>query len=337
MNKQIQDMVMVCNTCQTYQNTQTREPMIPHEIVKRPWHKVACDLFHLYGEQYLLVVDYYSKFFELGIPTIVMSDNGPEFSSIKFREFSVNWEFKHIKSSPRYPQSNGLVERYIQTVKNTLRKSMMDKKDPFLALLDLRNTPIDGKHSPANVLMNRHLRDLLPRQLNSKPFRKRIFDQFLENSTNVQKTYYDKKSKSLKVLKVGDRVRVQINPKVNKWHKASIIRIAGFRSYMIELERGGTLIRNRRFIRKCKNNANSYQTTTRESKTSENKTDFSNYRVIRVGPNINRFPDVLENREEALGEAGDRNNVSNSQGDLSKSRSGRVVKTPALYKDFVMM
>ncbi|KAH1028124.1 hypothetical protein HUJ05_001516 [Dendroctonus ponderosae] len=54
-------------------------------------------------------------------------------------------------------------------------------------------------------------------------------------------------------------------------------------------------------------------------------------------PNINRFPDVLENREEALGEAGDRNNVSNSQGDLSKSRSGRVVKTPALYKDFVMM
>ncbi|ERL87118.1 hypothetical protein D910_04518, partial [Dendroctonus ponderosae] len=168
MNKQIQDMVMVCNTCQTYQNTQTREPMIPHEIVKRPWHKVACDLFHLYGEQYLLVVDYYSKFFELvnlhrdlsseniisvlkdGIPTIVMSDNGPEFSSIKFREFSVNWEFKHIKSSPRYPQSNGLVERYIQTVKNTLRKSMMDKKDPFLALLDLRNTPIDGKHSPAN-------------------------------------------------------------------------------------------------------------------------------------------------------------------------------------------
>ncbi|ENN80638.1 hypothetical protein YQE_02941, partial [Dendroctonus ponderosae] len=64
MNKQIQDMVMVCNTCQTYQNTQTREPMIPHEIVKRPWHKVACDLFHLYGEQYLLVVDYYSKFFE---------------------------------------------------------------------------------------------------------------------------------------------------------------------------------------------------------------------------------------------------------------------------------
>ena len=42
-----------------------------------------------------------------------MSDNGPQFSCGEFREFAQRWDFEHVTSSPRYPQSNGQVERAI--------------------------------------------------------------------------------------------------------------------------------------------------------------------------------------------------------------------------------
>ena len=38
---------------------------MPHAAPDRPWAKVGADLFELQGQHYLLLVDYYSKFFEL--------------------------------------------------------------------------------------------------------------------------------------------------------------------------------------------------------------------------------------------------------------------------------
>ncbi|KAL3265808.1 hypothetical protein HHI36_010006, partial [Cryptolaemus montrouzieri] len=54
------------------------------------------------------------------------------------------------------------IERLIQTVKSTLKKCYLDKKDLYLALLDLRNIPVDCDNSPANILMPRNLRTLFP-------------------------------------------------------------------------------------------------------------------------------------------------------------------------------
>ena len=45
--------------------------------------------------------------------------------------------------SPRYPQSNGLAEKTAQTIKLLLKKCKEAGDDPYLALLDLRNTPRD--------------------------------------------------------------------------------------------------------------------------------------------------------------------------------------------------
>ena len=97
-----------------------------------------------------------------GIPEEVISDNGPQFASALFEKFSKDFEFKNTTSSPRYP-SNELAERTVQTIKSILKKSLQDKSDPNLALLDLRNTPIDGiGESPAQLLMGRRTRMLLP-------------------------------------------------------------------------------------------------------------------------------------------------------------------------------
>ena len=54
-----------------------------------------------------------------------------------------------------YPQSNGFVERYVQTVKHTLKK-VEHRSDVQMALLVLRATPIDSHlPSPAELLYGR--------------------------------------------------------------------------------------------------------------------------------------------------------------------------------------
>ena len=154
------------------------------EIPDLPWEAVGTDLFHWNGNNYLIIVDYLSKYFEIaklektkstcvithmksifarhGIPKIVRSDCGPQYTSGEFRKFSEEWGFAHQKSSPNYQQSNGLAERFVQTAKRILTKSQKEGKDPYLSILAYRNTPIENIGSPAQILMNRRHRSTLP-------------------------------------------------------------------------------------------------------------------------------------------------------------------------------
>ena len=85
---------------------------------------------------------------------MLRSDNGPQFDSDVMAAFASEYEFAHITSSPRYPQSNGLVERSIKTIKNLLKKA----DDPFLSLLVYRTSPLQWcGYSPSELLMGRRL------------------------------------------------------------------------------------------------------------------------------------------------------------------------------------
>ena len=42
-------------------------------------------------------------------------DNGPQFISHAFKQFTRNNGVKHIKTLPRHPASNGAVERFVRT------------------------------------------------------------------------------------------------------------------------------------------------------------------------------------------------------------------------------
>ncbi|XP_046477016.2 uncharacterized protein [Neodiprion pinetum] len=182
MNKQIQDTIMDCAVCQKFQKSHQNETLISNDVPSNVWEKIAVDLFYLQGQPYLIMVDYYSKYVEIGlltnessettivmikslfvrhgIPKIVRSDNGPQFSSHKFKEFAKAWGFEHTTSSPTYPRSNGLVERFVQTVKKMVKKAKEDRKDPYLALLELRNKPISNCiESPNRLMFNRNNKD----------------------------------------------------------------------------------------------------------------------------------------------------------------------------------
>nr|XP_018908512.1 PREDICTED: endogenous retrovirus group K member 18 Pol protein-like [Bemisia tabaci] len=128
----------------------------------------------------IVIVDYYSQYPEItkisstkasslitqvksifarnGIPEIIFSDNGPPFNSKEFIKFCNLWSIKSETSSPQYAQSNGLVERTIQTLKKMLKKCVESKQDPYIALLNFRNSAKGKMPSPAKLLMSRNLR-----------------------------------------------------------------------------------------------------------------------------------------------------------------------------------
>lgn len=112
-----------------------REPLLSHPLPSRPWEKVGTNLFQFRGSEFLLCVDYFSKFPEItklrnttsgsvivalksvfarhGIPDDVISDNG----LMEFKYFAESWGFRHTTSSRGHAQSNGQAERTVQTIK----------------------------------------------------------------------------------------------------------------------------------------------------------------------------------------------------------------------------
>ncbi|CAB4044768.1 retrotransposon-like family member retr-1, partial [Paramuricea clavata] len=117
MGKQIAEMVSKCTVCLEHRKENTKEPMIPFKVPTIPWEVVATDLFSLDNSDYLLIVDYLSRYFEVvklpdtksstvitytksifsrhGIPAEVVSDNGPQYSSREFQAVAENWKFKY--------------------------------------------------------------------------------------------------------------------------------------------------------------------------------------------------------------------------------------------------
>lgn len=274
MNDQITQTVSKYEVCASFQRNNQKEPMIAHDIPDRPWQKVSMDLFELDKEHYIVITDYYSKYFEVskltginaaatikhikphfarhGIPEEVISDNGPQFNCTEFKAFAREYEFTHITSSPMYPKSNGAAERTVQTVKKTLKKAKKDKTDPNLALLALRNTPIDGVgKSPVQLLMGRRTRTTLP--VNSKLLNPQFDTQevkpALQKKQNVQKKYYDRGAKPLQPLEKGERVGLR---DAGVWVPATVKEpFSAPRSYTVEFN-GKEYRRNRSDLLKCK-------------------------------------------------------------------------------------
>ena len=93
-------------------------------------------------------------FARIGVPRIVRSDNGTCFTSREMQEFALEWGFTQSFSSPRYPQSNGMAERAVGTVKRLWSKSA----DKDGALLAYRSTPLKSGFSPNQLMFGRAVR-----------------------------------------------------------------------------------------------------------------------------------------------------------------------------------
>ncbi|XP_061185195.1 uncharacterized protein K02A2.6-like [Saccostrea echinata] len=247
-----------------------KEPLVETETPSRPWSIISADLFEFQGHSYLLCVDHFSKwpefakfeyqtsgntilhlksiFSRYGIPDKFISDNGPQFSSESFRQFSGDYSFIHVTTSPHFPQANGQMERTVQTVKQLLRNCSV----PYKAVLAYRNTTIDMLGmSPAQLFFGRRLKTDLPVAsplLESTIIGMQDIQERLKTRKYQQKLNFDAHAgKELRDLYSGEATVMRHE---NKWTPAVVVQQHNSpRSYILETQSGKRYRRNRRHIR----------------------------------------------------------------------------------------
>lgn len=274
LNTDIENLVKSCLLCQKYSRANQNEPIVSRDIPNRPWSTLGMDFFKLNGKNYLLVIDYYSKYVELdvmhsmtalsvinhlqamfarhGLPDEIVSDSGPPFDSVQFSQYLKESDIKHSPSSPRYPRSNGEAERAIQTIKNSLRKTLEEGKDMNTTLMNYRATPKYDLPSPAELLMGRKIRTGLPTHpsvLKPNHLPRNVSRTFI-NRKYVQEKYGNCKTKPLNDLPVGQKVWYKIDPNDKDWKVGMIIKADHkLRRYEIESSNSRVYIRNRVHIK----------------------------------------------------------------------------------------
>lgn len=101
-----------------------------------------------------------SIFARFGLPKTFVSDNGPQFVSAFFREFLARNKVQQLTTAPYHPQSNGLAERAVRTLKEGLKKNpgndLITRLDRFLCRY--RRTPGEDGKSPAERLLGYQIR-----------------------------------------------------------------------------------------------------------------------------------------------------------------------------------
>lgn len=129
-----------CRVCLENADNPPRATLHSWEWPKGPNQRLHVDfLGPLEGMMYMIVVDAYSKWVDVrkmkqitteaaiemlktyfatwGLPSVLMSDNGPAFSAKGFKCFMDEYEIKHITSAPYHPASNGAAGNAVRSFK----------------------------------------------------------------------------------------------------------------------------------------------------------------------------------------------------------------------------
>uniref|UniRef100_K7EW48 Gypsy retrotransposon integrase-like protein 1 n=1 Tax=Pelodiscus sinensis TaxID=13735 RepID=K7EW48_PELSI len=185
LDSDIEEKARACISCQGVRNEPQLAPLHSWDWPEKPWQRIHVDFAGPFeGSMFLVVVDAHSKwpevcimssttaestiqklrgiFCHLGIPEQLVSDNGPQFVSQEFGNFMKANGIHHITSAPYHPATNGLAERFVQTMKQALksvREHSLIQKSLDTFLLSYRKTPhATTKVSPAFLMMGRQLR-----------------------------------------------------------------------------------------------------------------------------------------------------------------------------------
>ena len=290
INSDISSTVGACTECQQYLPSQAPEPLCSEKIPSAPFVEVSTDLFSESGQSFLVLTDLFTGwplvhrwyqdptsgqiinvlkhwFSSTGIPVRLKSDNGPQYSAEEFRQFCEDWNIVHVTSSPYYAQGNSHAELCVKQIKRLVQKVGTDVySDNFLrGMLEIRNTPRSHGKSPAELLYNQPMRSHVPSVPPTPSPQAPQVDQRRRRQRQRAKDLYDRNAQPLPELDLGQRVLVQ-DHKTQLWsHKGIIISKGPHRDYKVDVGRRKTMHRNRKFIRPCRDEADSERDEKKEN------------------------------------------------------------------------
>ncbi|XP_028415017.1 uncharacterized protein K02A2.6-like [Dendronephthya gigantea] len=296
----------VCHGCQLVSQSPSPEPMKRTVLPKAPWLDVAADLLGpLPGGEYLfVVVDYYSRYFEVdilksilfssiidsldrmfamhGIPESMKTDNGPQFVSAQFKDYMRANNVKHVFSTPLWPQGNGEVERQNRTLLKSMKIACATggdwKKELNKFLMAYRSTPhtVTGV-SPAKLMFGREIRTKVPSVM-----------QVFQPKLNVEqrdammkekgKLYGDRRRLAAdRNIEIGDTVLVKNSKPKNKLSPAFKDALYKVKDKIgnevtVESENGVTYRRNSAHVKRYENEEQTSQDEVAVEETDQDET-----------------------------------------------------------------
>ncbi|XP_026574490.1 uncharacterized protein K02A2.6-like, partial [Pseudonaja textilis] len=133
MDKQIETWVTSCNRCQENHSAPPKAPPAEWETPRGPWSRIHIDFAGpTRGHTFLITIDAYSNWLEVnkmkattteavikklnrlfathGLPDVLVSDNGPQFTALAFEQYLAERGIRHAITSPAHPAANGRAE-----------------------------------------------------------------------------------------------------------------------------------------------------------------------------------------------------------------------------------
>jgi len=248
LDKDIENMVKNCTQCQQKLKAPSKAAIHPWEPAEEPWQRIHIDFAGpLRGWWYFIIVDAFSKWVEIiptktmttswcintldrlfstfGFPYVLVSDNGPQFTSYDFKEYLKRYKILHRTIAPFHPSSNGQAERVVQTAKNLIQASdvgqVQEKLNIILKQLRKAQHSTTGA-SPYQLMFGRNIRTELDLMTDNDQIR-------VKDITQGQGKF-----------KIGQAVLARNynnNPK-EKWSRGLIEKRIGNVMYIIRLDDG---------------------------------------------------------------------------------------------------
>ncbi|KAL1268572.1 hypothetical protein QQF64_033935 [Cirrhinus molitorella] len=350
MDKDAERHVRLCHGCQLVMRPDHPEPLRVTQLPETPWQDLATDILGPLptGESILVVVDYYSRYYEYGIlksttadkiidcledvfsrhglPCTLRSDCGPQFMSTQFQQFCEINGIQHVKTTPKWAQANGEVERQNASILKRIKIAQAEGLDwkkelrKYVAIYRAIDHNTTGK-SPAELLFNRKIRGKLPdftMPRNDQEIRDRDAEQ-----KGKSKLYADhRRGAKNSQLEVGDQVllRQEKTDKLTTTFSPVPYTVVSRRGNSVIVENsGGTQYRrNTTFVKKfCRENidVNPLERQT-ETETEPAKSEY--------GKNEELITDKLSIQSAP------------QEGGVASQRPKRQIKLPEKFKDFIV-
>lgn len=246
IDKDIEELVKNCAACQITRPNPPKVSLHCWERPKQPFERVHVDFAGPFmGSYFIVFVDAFTKWPEVkivrdittsttihacrelfatfGIPCVLVSDHGVQFTASEFQSFLSNNGVFHKMGAPYHPATNGQAERFIQTFKNKMKALNCDRNkmhaELFNILLTYRKTihPVTGK-SPSMMLFGRQIRSRL--------------DLMLPNQADE----YEKPETNVRSISEGARVAARDYIDKQKWKYGNVIEKLGKLHYKVKLD-----------------------------------------------------------------------------------------------------
>ncbi|KAK7575685.1 hypothetical protein V9T40_011971 [Parthenolecanium corni] len=254
IDRDIEALVKSCKNCADQKKLPPKVPLHRWEVAEKSFQRVHIDYAGpMLDRHFFIIVDSFSKWLEVyvtknaptstksinflqdfisrfGIPEELVSDNATIFKSEEFCQFASFYQIRQRFIAPGHPATNGQAERFVQFVKNKLKK-MADEPESIESklraiLFRYRTTPTSNGKTPSQMVFGSTIRnrfDLL------KP---------------KQVTKSIKPKPTIRSFQLGERVQSRNYQSSTQWKYGTVVERLGHLHYLIELDDGYVIKRH---------------------------------------------------------------------------------------------